>query len=262
MFDGLFGKKFFDGLGTALVGGGLSYLGSRDSSNSATQAAEAQTAAMIANANAAQEAGQPWNVGSVGGTAAFDPDSQSALLGLSPELQEIYQGALSRSGIWGEQAGMYGADPFAAADTLYEQQQQYWQPKEDQMRTDAETRLMAQGRLGSTGGARAMGQLNESILGSQQQRRTQSMNQAQNMITQLLGRESGDIGTATGLLNIPLQYGNMGRGIGGTLGSQASAGLASRNDAASTTNQVNAISPMGTTLSSLGGLFMDRNRKN
>tara|TARA_R110000787_G_scaffold6255_2_gene22143 strand:+ start:1096 stop:1863 length:768 start_codon:yes stop_codon:yes gene_type:complete len=250
----------FDGLASTLIGGGLSYLGSRNTASAATKAAEAQSAAMLANAQAAQEAGQPWNVGSVGGTAAFDPDSQSALLGLSPELQEIYQGALSRSGIWGEQAGMYGADPFAAADTLYEQQQQYWQPKEDQMRTDAETRLMAQGRLGGTGGARAMGELNESILGSQQQRRTQSMNQAQNMITQLLGRESGDIGTATGLLNIPLQYGNMGRGIGGTLGTQATNLVDSRNDAASNINKVNAISPMGTTLSSLGGLFMNPKR--
>ena len=252
----------FDGLGTALIGGGLQYLGSRSSSDANVAAAEAQSAAMIANANAAQEAAQPWNVGSVGGTAAFDPDSQSALLELSPELQQIYQGALNRSGIWGEQAGMYGADPMAAANTFYEQQQQYWQPKEDQMRTDAETRLMAQGRLGGTGGARAMGELNESILGSQQQRRTQSMNQAQNMITQLLGRESGDVGLATGLLNIPLQYGNMGKGIGGTLGAQATGLVDSRNKGALALNDANAISPLGTTLSSMGGLFADRYKGN
>ena len=246
------------GLFDAIIGGGLSFLGSRETASAARDAAQANAAAITQNSNAALDAAQPWNVGSIGGTATFDPDSNTAMMGLSPELADIYSGALSRSGIWGQQAGAYGADPMEAANTFYNQQQEYWQPREDQMRTDAETRLMSQGRLGATGGARAMQGLEEAILGGQQQRQTQSLNQAQSMISTLLGRETGDIGQATGLLNIPYQLGKLGRGLGGDLGQQAAAGLASRNQAAGMIGQTNAMSPLGNTLGQLGGLFLNK----
>ena len=58
-----------------------------------------------------------------------------------------------------------------------------------------------------------------------------------------------------GLLNIPLQYGNMGRGIGGDLGTAAAYGLKSRADAATGLANVRGVSPWGSTLSGLAGLF-------
>lgn len=240
-----------------LVGGGLSYLGARESASAARSAAQAEADALRQSAAAAQAAAQPWGVGSLGGTAGFDEDSRTALLNLSPQLADIYQGALDRSGLFGGQATAIGADPFDAANYFFEQQQQYWDPREEQLRTDAETRLMAQGRLGSTGGQRALGELEESIASSQQQRRTQSFNQAQALVDTLLGREAGDIGTATGLLNIPMQQANLGLGLGANLGGQAAAGLQARSRAANILGQSQAGSSMGSTLSGLGGLFLN-----
>tara|TARA_R110000824_G_scaffold241589_2_gene430362 strand:- start:16969 stop:17784 length:816 start_codon:yes stop_codon:yes gene_type:complete len=251
----MFGGGFAGGLGGAAVGGGLQWLGAQASGDAARDAAQTQADAMRSAAAAAQAAANPWSAANLGGTAAFDQDSRTALMNLSPELADIYQGALSRSGLWGQAAGAYGADPFQAANTLYNQQQEYWQPREDQARSDLETRLMAQGRLGGTGGQRQYGELEESILSQQNQRQTQAFSQSQALIDNLLGREAGDIGQAVGLLDVPLQLANTGMGIGGTLGNAAATGLSARTMAAQTLGQANAQSTLGSTASSLGGLF-------
>jgi hypothetical protein len=75
------------------------------------------------------------------------------------------------------------------------------------------------------------------------------------MIDQLLGRESGDIGQAVGLLDVPQQQGNLAMGVGGQLGSAAATGLAARSAAAQTLGQANAQSTLGSVGSQLGGLF-------
>ena len=67
-----------------LLGGGLSYLGSRANADANITAAREQAAIMNQNADAVIEAGTPYGVGSVGGTAEFDPESKTALLNLSP----------------------------------------------------------------------------------------------------------------------------------------------------------------------------------
>ena len=203
----------------SLIGGGLSYLGQRQASKDALAAAQQQAAATQAAAAGAVEQAQPYGVGGLGGTAQFDADSRTALMNLSPELANIYSGALTRSGLFGQQAGQYaGMDPFAAGELFYQQQQPYFQEEEDRQRTNLETRLLAQGRLGSTGGAQEQRALEE----------TAGVTRAQAWIDTLLGRESGDLARATGLLDIPLQYANVGRGIGGTLGQVAASGLASQ----------------------------------
>jgi hypothetical protein len=214
-------------LGSA-IGGGLSYLGTRSAGKNALEAARMMSASTSADADAALEAAAPWATAGPGGTADFDPDARLALQSLSPELADMYQGALTRSGMFGGQALQYSLNPFEAADTFYQQQQPFYQRAEDQSRTDLETKLLAQGRLGGTGGSRQQQGLEEAILGGQTQRRSKAFSQAQAYIDQLLGRESADIGTATGLLNIPMQYANLGRGIGGDLGQAAGQGLASR----------------------------------
>jgi len=240
-----------------VIGGGLSWLGARDNADAALQASQQSADAITAAAREATRAAEPWSIGSLGGTAQFDDDTGTGLLNLSPELAQVYQGALTRSGLWGEQALKYGLDPFEAANTFYNQQQEYYQPQEDKLRTDLETRLLAQGRLGSTGGAHNMGQLEEAIGQGQTQRRTQAFSQAQSLINSLLGRESGDIATATGLLDIPLQLSNVGRGIGGNLGGVAAAGLKSRADAAQNLSATMAAggTGWGNALTGLGGMF-------
>ena len=144
----------------------------------------------------------------------LDEDTRTGLLQLSPELQDIYQGALIRSGMFGTQADKYTSmDPFAAADLFYQQGQPLIDKERDLRRTDMETRLLAQGRLGSSGGALEQEALETSFATADNQRRADSFTQAQNLISTLLGREKGDLGTATGLLDIPLQYANVGQGI-------------------------------------------------
>lgn len=243
-----------------VVGGGLSWLGAQEQSKAALSGAQLQSQAITDAAREASEAAVPWAVGGLGGTADYDAASRSALMSLSPELGDIYQGALTRSGLWGQQAGEYGPDPFAAADVFYNQQQPYYQQQEDQLRTDLETRQLAQGRLGGTGGARQFGELEQAIGQNQNQRRIQSFSQAQAMVDSLLGRETGDLATSTGLLNIPLQYGNLGRGVGGDLGRVAAAGLESRADASKVLGNTFAVAnnSMGSGLQALGGLFSDR----
>lgn len=249
------GAGFAGGLGSALVGGGLSYLGAQASGKAAREAAQMEANAIRQAAASAEAAANPWNVGSLGGTSTFDPESRSALLNLSPELSNIYSGLLTRSGLFGQQANAYAADPMMVANQFYNQQQEYFQPREDRARTDLETRLLAQGRLGSTGGQRQYGELEESILAQQNQRQTQALTQSQLMIDQLLGRESGDIGQAVGLLNVPMEQGNLAMGIGGNLGSAAATGLQARTGAAQALGQANAQSTLGSVSSQLGGLF-------
>lgn len=253
---GLFsGSQGGNNLYGSLLGGGLSYLGARETGQSAREAAQMQANALTQNANAAMAQAQPWSVGGLGGTAQFDEGSRSIMQNLSPQLSNIYQGGLDRSGIFGGQATALSADPFAAQEQFYNQQQEFYQPEEDQLRTDLETRQLAQGRLGSTGGARQFGQLEQAIGQGQTQRRNAAFGQAQGLIDSLLGRESGDIGQSVGLLNIPQGMASQGMGLGASLGNQASAGLASRASGAQALGQAFAPSSMGTALSGIGGMF-------
>ena len=251
------GGLFSGDFGPSILGGGLSFLGSQLAGRSATDAARQQAESINQAADRTIAAGTPFSVGSMGGTADFDAGSKTALLNLSPELQNIYQGGLTRSGLWGEQMLPFAADPFGAADLFYEQEQPYYQREEDRLRTALETRLLSQGRLGGTGGREQMGALDESILRDQDRRRTASFSKAQGLIDSLLGRETGDIGQAVGLLNLPLQQANLGRGLGGDLGKIAAYGLGARADAASNLSTTLAASgsPMGNALNVAGGMF-------
>lgn len=241
-----------------LLDAGLSYFGGQENQNSAQDALAAYKIAQAGNSADALKNAQPWSGANAGGTASFDPESQTALMGLSPELQAIYDGALGRSGMWGGMATTLGLDPFKAADNFYNENQKYWDPKEAQMRTDLESRLMAQGRLGSTGGNRAVSSVNEGIAQSQQGRRTDAMGQAQNMITQLLGREKGDLGIATGLLGVPMDLAELGMGIGGTQSSLSSNLLKSANDADFSSAKVNAVSNKGDIMNDLAAALGGR----
>ena len=154
--------------------------------------------------------------------------------------------------MFGTQADKYASmDPFAAADLFYQQGQPLIDKERDLRRTDMETRLLAQGRLGGRGGALEQEALESSFATADNQRRVDSFTQAQNLISTLLGREKGDLGTATGLLNIPLQYAGVGRGIGGDLGSVAASGLASQ--AAAEENLANTIGAGGSTMGNIAG---------
>ena len=239
-----------------VIPAGLSYLGQQDTAKDRQRAAETAISQLNQSAAAAQAAAAPWNVGSLGGTAGFNPDTQTSSLLLSPELSDVYSGLLSRSGMFGGQAGQYAnLDPFMAGEQFYQQQQQYYEPDEQRLRTELETRLLNQGRLGATGGQNQQQMLEEAIGRNQQQRRTAGFSQAQGLIDSLLGRESADIGQATGLLDIPLQQGKLGLGIGGTLGTAAAAGLESRAKGSANLAAMNQAAAGSNLYTQLAGLF-------
>ena len=249
------GSGLFD-IGGRLISGGLSYLGADRSIQAAQDAARMQAEGLRDVANITAAGSNPYSVGSLGGTAEYDPETKSALLNLSPELSDIYSGLLSRSGMFGSQAGLYSSlDPFAAGDLFYQQQQALVAPEEERMRTDLETRLLSQGRLGTTGGGRNIEDLERGLATARDARRVASFNQAQNLIDALLGRESADIEAATSLLDVPLQQGKLGMGIGGTVGAGVSAASKARSDAVRGINNAFATSPLGTALSYGAGLF-------
>tara|TARA_R100000084_G_scaffold100468_2_gene55147 strand:+ start:988 stop:1812 length:825 start_codon:yes stop_codon:yes gene_type:complete len=251
-----FSNPLVQDIGGRLISGGLSYLGADKTIQAAQEAALAQAQGLRDVANITAAGGNPYSVGSLGGTAEFDPETKSALLNLSPELSNIYSGLLSRSGMFGSQAGLYSSlDPFAAGDLFYQQQQALVAPEEERMRTDLETRLLSQGRLGTTGGGRNIEDLERGLATARDARRVASFNQAQNLIDALLGRESADIEAATSLLDVPLQQGKLGMGIGGTVGAGVSAASKARSDAVRGINNAFATSPLGTALSYGAGLF-------
>jgi hypothetical protein len=212
-----------------IIGGGLSFLGARESAKAGIEAAQTQADAAIKNAAAATQAATPFTIGSLGGVADFDAEKKAGFLGLSPQLSDIYAGALERSGMFGEQGFSYAAmDPFAAGELFFQQSDPFYQQQQDRSRAELETKLLAQGRLGSTGGALEQEALETAISNQQMQRREAGFTKAQALIDTLLGRERGDIAQAVGLLDIPLQQANVGRGVGGTIGTTAAAGLASQ----------------------------------
>jgi len=244
-----------------LVGGGLSFLGQQQAAKTGLEAAQVQADAARQAAAAATEEGVPYTIGSLGGVAEFDADKRAGYLGLSPELSNIYAGALARSGMFGAQGYQYAAlDPFAAGEQFYQQSQPYYQQEEDRARTALETRLLAQGRLGSTGGALEQQALQEAIGRGQMERRDAGFTKAQALIDTLIGRERGDLSQAVGLLNVPLQQAAVGRGIAGTLSSTAAAGLQSQAESQKLLAQTRAQYPgmFSTALQGIGGYISDK----
>tara|TARA_R100000995_G_C3484116_1_gene126024 strand:+ start:1734 stop:2510 length:777 start_codon:yes stop_codon:yes gene_type:complete len=227
-----------------IVGPALSFFGQREQASAAREAAEANAQAAVDRARAATDAATPYTVASLGGISEFDPDKQAALLSLSPQLSDIYQAGLDRSGLFGNQAAEYAfMDPFEAGDKFYQQMQPFFQEDEDKLRTDLETRLLAQGRLGSTGGAEQQRSLEEGILRSQAGRRTAGFTQAQSLIDTLLGRQGGDVAKSISLLEVPFAQANIGRGIGGSVGQVAAAGLTSQAASQKLLAQTRALDP-------------------
>jgi len=251
-----FSNDLVQDIGGRLVSGGLSYLGADQTIQAAQDAARMQAQGLRDVANITAAGSNPYSVGSLGGTAEFDPETKSALLNLSPELSNIYSGLLSRSGMFGSQAGLYSSlDPFAAGDLFYQQQQALVAPEEERMKTDLETRLLSQGRLGTTGGGRNIEDLERGLATARDARRVASFNQAQTLIDALLGRESSDIESAISLLDVPYQQGKLGMGIGGEIGSSVSEAGKARTAAVQGLANASAVDPLGTALTYGAGLF-------
>jgi len=174
----------------------------------------------------------PWSTTGLFGGATFDEDDRTAQLTLSPELQAEYERLYGRAGATAEEVAALAGDPFTAQKKLYEQQKSLFAPQQEKERLAMESRLLSQGRLGTTGGA---GQFGEVIERQQMQdlaRQVQSMDQAQGLIDTLRAREAGDISQALTLGELPLAYANLGRGIGTGMSPAAQYGAKLRSQGA------------------------------
>lgn len=236
-----------------VVGLGANYYAGKKAEDIQQQSTEAQRQA----ADLAYERALPWSTGGLFGAAAFDPETRTSIQTLSPDLRARYDAYMKRSGEheqyipearadFEKQRG-YAAelegDVYGAGKKFYEMQKALYAPEQEKTRLSQEARLLAQGRLGSTGGA---GQI-EALRKSQEQVDLQAqyagLDKAQQQIGMFRdrskegqalqdtyrGRQAGDLGIVESLGRLPQQYASSGQGIGqGLTGiAQSAAGMQS-----------------------------------
>jgi len=227
----------------------------------AKSAAETSAAASDRAAQLAYEQALPWGMTGLFGEAAFDEDTRAATVTLDPELQAHYDRLLARGAATGETLAGFAGDPFELQQQIYQQQRELFAPQQEEERLALENRLLAQGMLGATGGQQRMGALLESQQTQDLARQGQALTQAQQLVDLYRGREAEDIGLATELGKLPLDYASIGRGIGGGLSNVAGIGAGIRSTAAAGLGGAQAAfwdqigQSVTTGLENIGGLF-------
>lgn len=196
-------------VGTGVMAG-VSLIGQ----NKAAKAQDRASAAAERQAELAYERSKPWDVQGVFGGAEFDEDGRRLDLSLSEPWQAEYdlamQGAKDQRGYI---AGME-ADPMAAGKKFYEMQKALYAPEQEKDRLEQENRLLAQGMLGSSGGAGRIEALRKAQAMQDLQAQYQGLDKAQSMIDTYRGRAATDLGMAETIGQMPQKYAETGRGIG------------------------------------------------
>ena len=217
---------------------GANYYAGQKAESAQQQSTEAQKQA----ANLAYERALPWSTGGLFGAAAFDPKTRTAIQTLSPELRKQYDAYMKRSGTheqyipearadFEKQRG-YAAelegDVYGAGKKFYEMQKALYAPQQEKDRLTQEARLLAQGRLGSTGGAgeqealrKAQGQvdLQAQYAGLDKAQQQIGMFRDRSKEGQALedmyrARQASDLAMVQSLGQLPTGYAQTGRGIG------------------------------------------------
>ncbi len=210
----------------ATIGGAL--IGGMGAKSAAKTAASSQDRA----ADLAYQQSLPWDVKGMFGSATFDEDGRAADIQLDPEMKALYDRLYGRAGGYAEQVEAMGKDPLAMQQKFYEEQKAIAAPGEEKDRLARENRFLAQGMLGSTGGAGRMGELQTAQGMKDLVRRADAMSQSQQMLDLYRTRETGDIKQALGIGALPYDYATLGRGIGGGMSSAAQYGAGLRSQGA------------------------------
>ena len=221
-----------------LVNLGAGYFAGNKAEDISRQSAEAQRQA----AQLAYERSLPWNTGGLFGAAAFDPKTRTAIQTLSPELRKQYDAYMKRSGTheqyipearadFEKQRG-YAAelegDVYGAGKKFYEMQKALYAPQQEKDRLTQESRLLAQGRLGSTGGAGEQEALRKAQEQVDLQAQYAGLDKAQQQIGMFRdrskegqaledmyrARQASDLAMVQSLGQLPTGYAQTGRGIG------------------------------------------------
>ena len=143
----------------------------------------------------------------------YDPETGEFL---NQDMQNLMQQYMDRRGQTAAQ--IQDLDPMELQQQLYNQQLGLLQPEQERQALAQESRLLQQGRLGSTGGAGQMQALQE----AQGQQRlgllSSSYATAQNTLDSMRAREMADRQAALGIGNLPLAYADVSRGMAGLAG--------------------------------------------
>jgi|TARA_R100001463_G_scaffold136608_1_gene202518 hypothetical protein len=166
----------------------------------------------------------PWNVaGSLGGVK-FDADGKAVGLGLSDTFQKQQDAMIASADANRGYLSGIEADPITAENRYYEQQMALLRPEQEAEREALDAQLVARGMLGSTGGMGQSQALREAQGTTNLQVRQSASDRVQDMIDRYRTRVSEDVSGAAQLGQLPLDYANLGVGIGGMLSDAAIAG--------------------------------------
>jgi len=202
---------------TALASAAIGALGASKQRKAQAQAGrEAREAADLA-----YKRSLPWNTQGAFGQAEFDEDGRQLTMGLSQPWQSEYDIAMAGAGKQREFIEGMEADPMAAGQKFYEMQKAIYAPEQEKERLAQENRLLAQGMLGSTGGASRIEALRKAQEAQDLQAQYAGLDKAQGMIDTYRGRAATDLGMAETIGQLPQKYATTGQGIGQGLGSVA-----------------------------------------
>ena len=198
-------------IASALIGGIMT-------NRAAKKAAEQQRQA----GEQAYQRSLPRGVSGLFGTFGYDEQGGSTMA-LSGDLQSQFDALMGRAGQTGQQ--IQDLNPLELQKSLYEQQYGLLQPQQERETLEQESRLLQQGRLGSTGGAgqmqalqEAQGQQRAGLLASSYgvaQQTLDSMRQREAMDRQ---QEAMDRQNALGIGALPMNYANTSAQMAGLTG--------------------------------------------
>ena len=199
------------------IGAGVSLIGQRKASKAQSAASDAASR----EAELAYQRSLPWDVQGAFGGAEFDEEGRRLDLSLSEPWQAEYD--LAMAGAEKQRGFISGmeADPMAAGQKFYEMQKALYAPEQEKDRLEQENRLLAQGMLGSTGGASRIEALRKAQAMQDLEAQYSGLDKAQGMIDTYRGRASTDLGMAETIGQMPQKYAETGRGIGTDLSSIA-----------------------------------------
>lgn len=146
------------------------------------------------------------------GGVTFDPTTGAATTSLSPEMQAQVDQLLS--GATGAFTAANQFDPYAAADTLFSRMENILAGGRTRQQGQLESRLLAQGRLGSTGGMFDQQALNQAIEAQRAQNLNQSFGTAQAVQQGLFNQGIAGLNAAMGVQQMPLALANLGISAG------------------------------------------------
>jgi len=230
LVGGVIGNVIAPGIGGQIG----SALGGSLSKNRASKRAQSD---VNREAELAYKRSLPVNVTGMFGDVSFDEEGRMLDISADPRLTAESNLALEdiqrQRGYLSELEG----DPMSAAANYLAMQRQLMAPKQEQDRLALEERLLAQGMLGSTGGANRQQALAEAQAQQDLQAQYGAIDKAQSMIDTYRARQAEGLGTFESIGELPFKYAQLSRGIGSDLGAAAKTAAESKIDASQARRQ-------------------------